>query len=455
MVTPSSNSEKFNPTSNLIALCLASFVVVTGFGVILPFFPLYAKEILFSFSFLGIPVGIALQIGIMTSAFMFTRFLLAPAYGDLSDLSGRKPIILVGMSIYTFLLFGFGFAFDFLSLLLIRALQGIASAAVWPVGEALIVDTSPKSMTGRNLGYYIMSMQAGMAAGPFIGFIFYAGLNGIGGFPPILSYRLAFICQGVMGIIATVIVALIVKDPSQFGDENLTIISSFWIAFKQMGRKTFRSPKYLVKTFSSTGVYRNRSLYTIYLVAVINGFGNAMIFPIIALFFDDYYNLEPELIALIIGIVGILALSGNPLGGTLSDKVERKNIVWISGLIRGALYLFLGIKWGLFIVIILFAFQRFLWAIYQPAFRAMQSELIPEKVRGKEFGIVQALFNLGSVLGPIIGGALYDYYLDVTFNLNGVIYIGAGVTFALAGILGMIGSVTFLLFVSDSVTKKT
>ena len=53
------------------------------------------------------------------------------------------------------------------------------------------------------------------------------------------------------------------------------------------------------------------------------------------------------------------------------------------------------------------------------------------------------------------GGALYDYFLDVTFNLNGVIYIGAGVTFALAGILGMIGSVTFLMFVSDSVTKKT
>lgn len=179
LVAQISNSEKFNPTSNLIALCLASFVVVTGFGVILPFFPLYAKEILFSFTFLGIPVGIALQIGIMTSAFMFTRFLLAPAYGDLSDLSGRKPIILVGMSIYTLLLFGFGFAFDFISLLLIRALQGIASAAVWPVGEALIVDTSPKSMIGRNLGYYIMSMQAGMAAGPFIGFIFYAGLNGI------------------------------------------------------------------------------------------------------------------------------------------------------------------------------------------------------------------------------------------------------------------------------------
>lgn len=442
--------EKFSPTNNLIALCLASFVVVTGFGVILPFFPLYASEMLFEFNFLGFPIGLAFQIGIMTSAFMFTRFLLAPAYGDLSDVSGRKPIILVGMSLYTFLLFGFGLAFDFLSLLTLRALQGIASAAVWPVGEALIVDTSTKSTTGRNLGYYIMSMQAGMAAGPFIGFIFYAGLNVIVGFPPILSYRLTFICQGVMGLLATVIVALLVNDPRQIEDKSSSIVASFVIAIRQMGRKTIQSPKYLITTFSSSEKYRNRSLYTIYLVAVINGFGNAMIFPLIALFLTDYYFLNPEIIALVIGIVGILALSGNPLGGTLSDKLARKHVVWISGLLRGVLYLFLFIQLGLFAVITAFAFQRFLWAIYQPAFRATQSELIPEAVRGKEFGLVQALFNLGSVLGPIIGGALYDQLLGITFTLNGVMFLGVGVTFALAGILGIIGSITFLLFVTSS-----
>ena len=447
--TQESNDKTFSPTGNLIALCLASFVVVTGFGVIMPFFPLYAKELLSGFSFMGIPIGIAFQIGILTSAFMFTRFLLAPSYGDLSDISGRKPIILVGMTAYAFLLVGYGLAFDFVTLFLLRALQGMASAAVWPVGEALIVDTSTSKTTGRNLGYYIMSMQAGMAAGPFIGYIFYTGLNGIIGFSPIISYRLTFICQGIFGILATLIVALIVKDPSQFKNE-LSVITSFVIAIKQMAIKTLQSPKYLITTFTQKANYRSRTLYTIYLVAVINGFGNAMIFPIIALFLDDYYYLNPEYIALIIGIVGIIALSGNPLGGTLSDKVPRKHVVWISGMIRGILYLFLGIQWGLFAVIIAFALQRFLWAIYQPSFRAIQSDWVPKAVRGREFGIVQALFNLGSVLGPVIGGALYDYFLTTTFNLNGIVYIGAGVTFAFAGILGIVGSICLLLFVSAS-----
>ena len=108
----------------------------------MPFFPLYADEILSEFVIFNATIGIALQIGILTSSFMFMRFLLAPAFGGLSDSSGRKPIILVGMTVYALLLVGYGLAYYLLSLLVLRTLQGLASAAVWPIGEALIVDTS-------------------------------------------------------------------------------------------------------------------------------------------------------------------------------------------------------------------------------------------------------------------------------------------------------------------------
>ena len=166
-LTRSNSIEK----NNLIALSLASISITVGFGVIIPFFPLYAGEILDPIKFLFFDMGIALQVGIFTSAFMFVRFLLAPAFGDMSDVSGRKPIILVGMSIYAVLMVLFGFAFDFFSLLLVRGLQGLASAAVWPVGEALIVDSSSSKNVGKNLGYYILSMQVGNGFRSFLRFI--------------------------------------------------------------------------------------------------------------------------------------------------------------------------------------------------------------------------------------------------------------------------------------------
>ncbi len=411
----------------------------------MPFFPLYADEILSEFTILNITVGIAFQIGLMTSAFMFMRFLLAPAFGGLSDSSGRKPIILVGMTIYAFLLVGYGLAYDFLSLLLLRTLQGLASAAVWPVGEALIVDTSTKEMTGRNLGYFMLSMQGGMASGPFIGAIFYSALNGIAKMSPELSYRLTFICQGVMGIVSTFIVAILVKDPTY--SEEIPLVNYFSTAIKEMSSKVFQSPKYMIQAFSTGNSYRNLNLYTIYLVAGINGFGNAMIFPIITLFLDDIYFLNPDYIAIIIGIVGLLALSGNPLGGYMSDKTGRKNVTWISGVLRGMTYLFIGFNWGLLAVVLMFAIQRFLWSIYQPSFRAMQSDFVPPEVRGKEFGIVQSLFNLGSTIGPIVGGIIYDALVGVTYDIGGTVYYGVGASFALAGILSIIGSIFLLLFI--------
>ncbi len=437
--------EKF-AKNNLIALCLASFVVTVGFGVIMPFFPLYAKEILSVHSFFGISVGIALQIGVLTSAFMFMRFMMAPAYGDLSDSSGRKPIILVGMTVYAFLLVGYGLAYDFISLLLMRALQGMASAAVWPVGEALIVDTSSKKQTGRNLGYYIMSMQAGMASGPFLGAIVYAFFGEILLLSPSLAYRLTFISQGVMGILATVIVALLVKDPKDLDKSELNVFDEFKVVAKLMIVKTIGSPKYLLKTFNQKTSYRTLSLYVIYTVAVINGFGNAMIFPIMTLFLSDFFFLDATVVALIVGIVGVLALSGNPLGGYLSDHFGRKPVTWISGLFRGIFYLLLGIEWGLLPVIALFVATRFTWSIFQPSFRAMQSDMIPEAVRGKEFGIVQALFNLGSIIGPVLGGAVYDTFFNVHFSLFGIGLFGVGATFAIAGIFSIIGSILLLIY---------
>ncbi|MFW9997038.1 MAG: MFS transporter [Candidatus Odinarchaeota archaeon] len=446
---PAKRLAKFNPTMNLLALCMASYTVVTGFAVIMPFFPIFANDILSEINLLGFTVGIALQIGLITSSFMLTRFILAPSFGDLSDSTGRKPVILVGMSLYGFLMIGFGLAYDFLTLIIVRGLQGVASAAVWPVGEALIVDTSEKGKTGRNLGYYMMSMQAGMATGPFLGFGFYFVLNKVFVLPELLSYRLTFVCVGLFGFLATLIVVFFVTDPKT-ADENIPVKILYSTAFKAMGNKMLQSPSFLARIFKTGGNYRTRSLYTIYVVAVINGFGFAMIFPIVALFLEDYYLLDPGAIALAVGIVGVLALSGAPTGGFLSDKIGRKTTVWLSGIVGGVTMMLIGMEMGLVMLLILFALQRFLFAIMQPSFRALQSDLTPVPVRGREFGIVQAAYNLGSVLGPIVGGYLYDVFFDVFFNLgNGLTFLGAGVTFGFAGFIAIFGGILILVLVNQ------
>jgi len=211
--------------SAIFALCLASFTVVLGFGVIIPFLPLYADALLTDIIVGPVIISIGLQVGVMASAFMFSRFILAPAYGQLSDTQGRKPIILLGMVLYAFLMAGFGLAGDFISLLIVRLLQGVASAAVWPVAESLVVDLSSTKKTGRNLGWFMLSMQAGMVMGPFMGFVLSTGFTLIG-LDEIAVYRFSFLGMALFGILSTIIVIFFVKEPNKHAESISSRVQS-------------------------------------------------------------------------------------------------------------------------------------------------------------------------------------------------------------------------------------
>ena len=447
---PSITTENFDPKKNLITLCIASFVVTTGFGVIIPFFPIYADTILHTYDFGFVFIGIALQIGILTSAFMVARFFLAPSFGTLSDSAGRKPIMLVGMSIYGFLMVGFGLSYDFTSLLILRLLQGVASAAVWPVGEALIADTSPKEKVGTYLGYYIMSMQGGTAVGPFLAFISFYLFNTMLQLPVDASYRLSFASVGILGFLSAFIIAFFVTDPItlRLKPEEQKLTHLFKTAFIEMSQAVKSSFSFWIQTITRKANYRNKSIYSVYIVAVINGIGFALVFPIIALFLQDSYKLDEGGIALIIGIVGLLALVGGPFGGYISDRIGRKTVVWITEFLSAITLVVMGLQVSLLTLVVLLGFQRFVFAIIQPSFRALQNDLVPPEVRGKEFGLVQASFNLGSIIGPIVGGYLYDLYNPQLFKFLRFSYYGVVVPFTFAAITAFIGGFLIILLIN-------
>ena len=441
--------REFHPKRNLFSLCLASFIIIMGFSVIIPFFPIYANDILFEFDVIGFTVGIALQIGLITAASKFVQIFLTPAFGELSDEVGRKPIILIGMTLYTILMVGYGLASDFSTLFLLRALQGIGSASVWTLGEALVVDSSSEENRGKNLGYYMFSMLLGLTLGPFLGFGLYSFYTGMG-FIDVTAYRLTFLSVGIFGVIATIMVIVFVRDVAFHKSESQSITTVYLSTIKEMMKKIVQSPRILLQALSSENGYRTRSIYTLYVVALVNGLGVALLLPIGALFLEDYYFLDAGSIALVLGVIGALALIGAPLGGHISDKFGNKQTVWITGIIGGILMFFFGFEMSILLIVVLFTTRRFLFSILSPSFRSLQSTLTPENVRGKEFGVVQAANNLGAVCGPILGGYLYDLFFNVRIELgNNLVFVGAGFTFLFSGILAIIAMILVIAFIDQ------
>ncbi len=455
----------------LLGLMLSSFIVNLGWGAILPFMAVYTDLFFYDFDWGFVIIDVATQIGLLTSAMMISRAFLAPIYGKLSDKAGRKPVIVVGLSMYVFLTFGFGLATAFWSLFLVRFLQGIASALVWPVAESAIVDISEDEKRGRNLGWFILSQSLGWAIGPFLG-------SGLFALSKLLvpTTILALVNTNISALVQTDISALIQTNISAFRITffilggisffafiafNFMVIDpktqkakmsarELWIALKEVlittGKIRFGIPSFLRPSFWRE---RNGSLRSIYFLSFTNGFNFAMVFPILSLFLVESYAMTPEYIGIIFGISGIAGVTFNPLGGYLADKTSKKGLVVISGILSAILLFFLGFQMTVIALIALFVSRQLIQQINMPAFRALQADLVEEKVRGQEFGNVQMFNNLGAVLGPIIGGILYGQFRSANpqWYIGSIGVFGLEILLIITTIIMIFSSVMIFFFV--------
>ena len=86
----------------------------------------------------------------------------------------------------------------------------------------------------------------------------------------------------------------------------------------------------------------------------------------------------------------------------------------------------------------------------QPAMRAIQADVVPWNLRGKLFGTIQAFFNAGATIGPIVGCARFAYFSLILIPLGPFILEGLVVPFWLASGLGLIGAFLLWKYVEET-----
>src|SRR5712692_1471696 len=143
----------------LIVLFLAIFIVMMGFGIVLPVLQFYARE----------TGATPFQIGLLATSYAFMQFLFAPVWGALSDRIGRKPIFALGLLGYAVSFVIFGLSHQVWELFLARILGGMLSAATLPTAMAYIGDTTSEAQRGGSMGMMGAAMGLGFTIGPGIG----------------------------------------------------------------------------------------------------------------------------------------------------------------------------------------------------------------------------------------------------------------------------------------------
>lgn len=359
-----------NNTLILSTLLLNLFIAFLGIGLVIPVTPTIMNELNIS----------GATVGYMVSAFAFAQLILSPLAGRAVDKYGRKPMIIIGLFIFSMseLLFGLGQSVEIL--FASRILGGVSAAFIMPAVTAFIADITTNETRPKALGYMSAAISTGFIIGP-----------GIGGFLADLGSRTPFFFAAAFGLTAMVLSVFTLKEPKRHY-ETTTVK-------QQTGFRKVFSPLYFIA----------------FLVLLISSFGLASFESLFALFVDRKFGFTAKDIALAISlgaIVGVIVQVG------LFDRLTR----WF-GEIRLIRYSLIGST--LLVVLMTFVTNYFsiilVTMVVFVGFDLMRPAVTTylSKIAGDEQGFVggmNSMFtSIGNILGPIVGGLLFDVNLNYPF----------------------------------------
>lgn len=168
-----------------------------------------------------------------------------------------------------------------------------------------------------------------------------------------------------------------------------------------------------------------KPLVVIYATVAIDAAGIALIFPILPALLRSMTGRDEvsSLFGIMLALYAFMQFVFAPVLGILSDRFGRRPVLLLS--LAGSTVDYL-----------VMAFTPYLWLLFlgramagltaanTAAAGAYIADITPEARRAHRFGLFQAFFGAGFVMGPIIGGVLGNYWLRDPFlaaaGLNGI-----------------------------------
>lgn len=169
----------------------------------------------------------------------------------------------------------------------------------------------------------------------------------------------------------------------------------------------------------------NGSLLVIFTAIALDAVGIGLIFPILPSLLQEVTHADS--VAPYIG--GMTALYAAmqficaPVLGALSDRLGRRPVLLISLAGAAVNYLFLASAPSLWMLLIGRAIAGLTSANISVA-TAYITDVSADDQRAGHFGLINAMFGMGFIVGPVLGGALGDYWLRLPFVAAAVLNAG-------------------------------
>lgn len=372
-------AKKEKVTLSLLLLNL--FIAFLGIGLVIPVLPSIMNELSIS----------GTVVGYLTAAFALTQLIVSPFSGKAVDRFGRKIIIVIGLFIFGISEFLFGLGKTIEVLFISRILGGVSAAFIMPAVTAFIADITTIETRPKALGYMSAAISTGFIVGP-----------GIGGFLAEIGIRVPFFTAGILGGTAAILSIILLREPERVEEPEIDMET---MNKSSLGK--ILMPKFLIA----------------FIVILVSSFGLAAFESFFALFADHKFAFTPNDIA--------IAITGGAIIGAIFQVVVFDRLMKVLGeinVIRVSLILSAVLVFAITIVnsywmIMIVMFTIFIgFDLIRPAVTTYLS-----RIAGNEQGFVGGMnsffTSLANVLGPIVGGIMFDIDINYPFYFATVVII--------------------------------
>ena len=159
--------DKKEKLNRIFLILLSLFVVMLGYGILLPTLPYYTERLALKDN-LDTDL-INFHIGLLTSIYPFFQLLFVVVWGKLSDRYGRKPIIICGLIGFVIMQLLTGLATSLTMLYIARIFGGIFTSSVIPVSNAYLSDITSEKRRIKIMAWSGVAISSGVIFGPVIG----------------------------------------------------------------------------------------------------------------------------------------------------------------------------------------------------------------------------------------------------------------------------------------------
>ena len=372
------------------ALFLIVFSNLLGFGIIIPLLPYYAEH------FGANPNEVTL----LMASYSLMQLIFSPILGRISDIYGRKKILvlcLIGSAISYFLLY---FATNFALVLFARSVAGLFGSTT-AIANAYVTETTSSANRSKGMGLIGAAFGLGLVFGPVIG-----GYFG-GGDIDNINYKMPFIFAIIVAIISFVLAHFILIEPKKRNKQFISI--NFLDSFKDL-----------------INLFKIPALLFLITVSFLVTFSFAGFETTFALWTERAMSWAPKQTGFAFTFTALLAalVQGVFIGKLTKSFGEIKLLITSCFLMLiGLFFITLSIQ-NLFYLTFSLGILGISVGLGNPSLNSLLSKNLSKNIIGASFGVIQSVGSLARILSPLVAGNLFYF-----FGINSPYNFGAFLMF--------------------------